>query len=175
MERLILETIRLRLRLLTLSDTAFIIELLNSPGWLKFIGDRNVRTEAQAVAYLENGPLASYQRNGYGLFLVERKVDSQRIGMCGILKREELETPDIGFALLPQFHGVGYAAEIADATLSYAREKLGLPTIAAIVQPDNERSIALLKKNGFSFEKMFSFNGKEELLELYQKVSSPIS
>ena len=171
----ILETGRLRLRPLTLTDTAFIIELLNSPGWLQYIGDRNVRTETEAVAYLENGPLASYEKNGYGLYLVERKEDSLRIGMCGILKRIELDTPDIGYALLPEYHGMGYAREIASATLLYAKEKLGLPLVAAIVQPDNERSIALLKKNGFSFEKMFSFQGKEELLELYKKEFSTIS
>src|SRR5215210_8708442 len=99
----ILETDRLRLRQFTLQDTSFIIELLNSPGWLKFIGDRNVKSEPQARNYLENGPLKSYQEYGYGLSMVERKTDNQAIGMCGILKRQTLEHPDIGFAFLPRF------------------------------------------------------------------------
>ena len=158
----ILETGRLRLRPLTLADTTFIIELLNSPGWLKYIGDRNVRTETEAIAYLENGPLASYEKNGYGLYLVERKEDSLHIGMCGILKRDELGTPDIGYALLPEYHGMGYAREIASATLLFAKEKLGLPLVAAIVQPDNKRSISLLRKNDFTFDRKFSFTNEKK-------------
>ncbi len=170
--RIILETHRLQLRELTHDDISFIIELLNSPGWLQYIGDRNVRTAEQAQAYLENGPIKSYATNGYGLWMVILKGASTPVGMCGILKRTELATPDIGYALLPAFHGKGYANEIVSATLRHAKDILGIAGLSAIVQPDNTRSIGLLKKNGFVFERLFSFSGKEEILELYREGTS---
>ena len=164
----ILETERLRLRKFNTGDAGFIVELLNSPGWLKFIGDRHVRTEEQAVTYLQNGPMKSYEQNGFGLSLVERKEDGTPIGMCGIIRRDQLEHPDIGFALLPEFAGQGYAREIAGATLTYAREALQVQTICAITLPENVHSIRLLEKLGLQFRKTFSFpEGKEELL-LYE-------
>lgn len=179
----ILETKRLRLREFTLDDCDFIIELMNSPGWLRFIGDRNVRNREQAKHYLENGPLKSYQINGYGLFMVEKKNNADEkpasatavsfsegsasataVGMCGILKRDSLDFPDIGFALLPDFSGMGYALEIARATLVYAKEKLGLQKIAAITMPGNTRSIRLLEKLGLSFRDTIRSASGEELL-----------
>jgi RimJ/RimL family protein N-acetyltransferase len=163
----ILETERLRLKEFTLNDTKFIIELLNSPGWLEFIGDRNVKTEEQAIAYLQNGPLKSYQENGFGLYLVERKEDGRSIGMCGLIKRLHLEHPDIGFAFLPDFMGNGYAFEITSATLAFATEKLNLPKISAITLPNNSRSIRLLEKIGLRFTKPFYFPNSEEELLLY--------
>lgn len=164
---LILETKRLRLREFTLDDTRFIIELLNSPGWIEFIGDRNVKTEEQAIQYLQNGPLKSYLQNGYGLSMVETK-DGQPIGMCGILKRETLENPDIGFAFLKEFTGKGYAYEIANATLSYAMSNLKIPKISAITLPNNIRSCRLLEKIGMKFIKSFLSEKNEELL-LFEK------
>jgi RimJ/RimL family protein N-acetyltransferase len=167
--RIILETERLQLREFTREDTPFIIELLNSPGWLQYIGDRNVRAPEQALTYLENGPIMSYATNGYGLWMVRLKKPSTPVGMCGILKRTELSTPDIGYALLPAFHGKGYADEIVSATLRHAHEDLNIPVLSAIVQPDNARSIHLLKKKGFVFERLFSFSGKDEVLELHRE------
>lgn len=164
----ILETERLLLREFTLDDAAFILELLNSPGWLQFIGDRHVHTETEAKNYLQNGPLKSYEQNGFGLSLVERKEDGAAIGMCGIIRRDNLETPDIGFALLPQFEGMGYAYEIASATLRYAQQDLGMSTISAIVLPNNSSSIRLLEKLRFVLVKPFSFPGNNEELFLYQ-------
>jgi RimJ/RimL family protein N-acetyltransferase len=163
----ILETERLRLREFTLNDTEFIIELLNSPGWLQYIGDRNVTTEQEAAAYLQNGPLKSYQQNGFGLSLVEKKDDKKAIGMCGIIKREQLTNPDIGFAFLPLNTGHGYAFEIARATLSYAKNKLQLPIIWAITVAANSKSIQLLEKLGLSFVEPFKFPDSEEELRLY--------
>lgn len=161
----ILETERLKLREFTLEDSGFIIELLNSPGWLEYIGDKNVKTTEQAKNYLENGPLKSYALNGFGLALVEKKNDLKPIGMCGIIKRDNLENPDIGFAFLPDFSGNGYAFEIANATLVFAKEKLNLPRISAITLPENSRSIRLLEKIGLSLNKSFRFpNSEEELL-----------
>jgi RimJ/RimL family protein N-acetyltransferase len=134
---------------------------------LKFIGDRNVRNEEQAKGYLEKGPIASYAENGFGLYLVETKIASAKIGMCGILKRQNLENPDIGFALLPEFMGKGYAHEMATATLNYASRKLKLSKISAIVQPDNEKSIRLLENIGLKFIKTFRFSDESEELLLY--------
>jgi RimJ/RimL family protein N-acetyltransferase len=162
----ILETERLKLREFTLGDTAFIIELVNSPGWIENIGDRNIKTEEQAKAYLENGPLKSYERNGYGLYLVELKTDGTPIGMCGIINRDNLEYPDIGFAFLPFFIGKGFGFEIATATIAFAREQLKLPTIVAITLPSNKPSIKLLEKIGLRFSKNIQLgdNGQELLL-----------
>ena len=121
----ILETERLLLREFSTEDASFIIELLNSPGWIKYIGDRNVKTPEQASEYLLNGPIKSYAVNGYGLWLVEKKDDQAKIGMCGIIRRETLKDPDIGFAFLPEFSGKGYAYEIAKACLDHAKKYFG--------------------------------------------------
>ncbi|MEZ0482930.1 GNAT family N-acetyltransferase [Fibrella aquatica] len=150
----ILQTDRLTLRQLETSDAAFIVELVNSPGWLRNIGDRQIKTVAQAETYLINGPLASYAANGYGLYLVELMANQTPIGMCGIIKRDTLENPDIGFALLPEFAGKGYAFEIAAATLNFAQNTLKLPVIDAIVLPSNEPSVRLLKKLGLVFRQV---------------------
>jgi RimJ/RimL family protein N-acetyltransferase len=163
----ILETERLRLRELTLADTPFILALLNSPGWLEFIGDRNVRTEEQAIEYLENGPLKSYQDNGFGLSLVETKDQSQGIGMCGIIRREYLEGPDIGFAFLPEYMGKGYGYEIASATLSYALDTWQLPKVLAIADPTNKKSIRLIEKIGLRLAGTFQLPNKQEELLLF--------
>ena len=162
--RYILETERLRLREFTVDDTKFIIELLNNPGWMKFIGDKNVRTEDEAALYLQNGPLKSYEQNGFGRSMVETKNNQAAIGMCGIIKRGNMENPDIGFAFLPRFYGKGYAFEIASATLSYAIQELGIPKVAAITLPGNLRSIMLLEKMGFKFIKPINSDNNEELL-----------
>jgi RimJ/RimL family protein N-acetyltransferase len=164
----VLETKRLLLREFTLEDTAFIIRLLNSPGWLQFIGDRNVKNEAQAIDYLHNGPFKSYRDNGYGLYAVTLKDGNILIGMCGILKRPTLDYPDIGFAFLPDFMGNGYAFEAASATLNHAHQYLHLPTICAITDPANTASIRLLEKIGMSFVKSFQFSESNESLSLYK-------
>jgi RimJ/RimL family protein N-acetyltransferase len=165
--RYILETERLNLREFTTGDAKFIIELVNTPGWLEFIGDRNIKTEEQAISYLENGPLKSYGLNGFGLSMVELKNEKIPVGMCGIIRRDNLEGPDIGFAFLPEFTGKGYAYEIADATMDFAKDKLKLPTIFAITVPQNKSSIKLLEKIGMKFIKPFCFPDKNEELLLY--------
>ena len=162
----ILDTERLRLRQFTLDDTAFIIELLNSPGWLEFIGDRHVRTPEQAEVYLTNGPMKSYRVHGYGLSMVE-KQDGTPVGMCGILNRDTLAWPDIGFAFLPAHQASGYAFEIAQAVMDHARHTLGLPKIAAVTIPGNARSIRLLEKLGLRYIEPHSFPGSQEVLSLY--------
>jgi RimJ/RimL family protein N-acetyltransferase len=146
----ILETERLMLREFELTDAKFIVELVNTPGWIEFIGDRNIKTEEAAIQYLQNGPMKSYRENGFGLGMVETR-EGTPIGMCGILKRENLEHPDIGFAFLPEFMGKGYACEIASSILSYAKDKLKLKIILAITDPRNKKSIKLLEKIGLKF------------------------
>lgn len=163
----IFQTERLKLREFTLNDTQFIIKLLNSDGWLRFIGDESVRTDDQARSYLINGPLKSYRKNGFGLSLVEEKDDNSAIGMCGIIKRDNLVNPDIGFALLPEFIGKGYAFEIAKETLIYSKEKLKISKIYGITTEDNEKSIILLNKIGLNFIQKFNFPNDEEELLLY--------
>ena len=103
----ILETDRLILRRLSVEDAAFILELVNDPLWLRFIGDRGVRTLDEARAYILNGPVAMYERAGFGLYLVERKIDSTSLGMCGLIKRDGLDDVDLGFAFLPGDNGIG--------------------------------------------------------------------
>lgn len=164
----ILETQRLRLRTLTLDDTAFIIALVNSPGWLKYIGDRTIKTQEQAKGYLENGPWKSYRENGFGLWLVETKGNNTPVGMCGLLRRDYLDHPDIGFAFLPAFTGMSFGFEAAAASLTLAKEQLKLPAICAITMPSNHSSIKLLEKLGLKFVKSFSSPTDQEELLLYQ-------
>jgi len=161
------ETNRLRLREFNLSDVKFIIELLNSPGWLEFIGDRNVKTIKQAQNYLKNGPMKSYRENGYGLSMVETREGDKPIGMCGILKREFMDHPDIGFAFLPAFMAKGYAFEIANETINYTRHHLKIPTISAITDEKNVKSIRLLEKIGLKFIKTIVYPDTKEELALY--------
>lgn len=164
----ILETERLSLREFNTTDAAFIIQLLNSEGWLKFIGDRHIKTIEQAENYLTNGPMKSYSVNGFGLSMVELKNTHTPIGMCGLIKRDNLPDIDIGFAFLEEFMGNGYAFEIAQATINFAKENLHKETILAITIPTNVRSINLLKKIGMKFEKNFSFEGSTEELMLFR-------
>jgi RimJ/RimL family protein N-acetyltransferase len=160
---MILETPRLYLLKFTLDDAEFIVELLNSTGWLRFIGDRGVKTVTDAENYLLNGPIKSYTDNGFGLWLVISKEDKRKIGMCGLIKRLSLNDVDIGFAFLPEYEKKGYGTEIATATLNYGQNILGLKTIIAITNPENDSSIKLLNKIGLKFEKKFVHDGKEEL------------
>ena len=142
-----LRTPRLLLRRFTLDDADFVVELVNDPDWLRFIGDRGVRTPDEARAYLARGPIAMYQREGFGLYLVELAATRAPIGMCGLVKREGLDDVDIGFAFLPAWRGQGFALESAQATLAHARE-LGLDRIVAIVSHGNDASIRLLERIG---------------------------
>jgi RimJ/RimL family protein N-acetyltransferase len=161
------ETERLWLRPFTLNDCDFILDLLNSEGWIKYIGDRNVKTTEQARAYLENGPLKSYQINGFGLSLVQLKANNKSIGMCGLIKRDYLDHPDIGFAFLPDYTGSGYAYEIAKKVIHQGLTKYRMKEIAAITMPENYSSVKLLVKLGFRFVKCFNMKDTNEELSLY--------
>lgn len=148
----ILETRRLVLRRISAEDAPFVLELLNDPSFLQYIGDRGVRTLDDAGEYIRNGPLDSYRRFGYGLYLVQLKENGTPIGICGLLKREYLADVDLGFAFLPEHRRKGYGYESAAAVLAYGRDVLGLERIVAITAPDNEASARLLEKLGMRFE-----------------------
>jgi RimJ/RimL family protein N-acetyltransferase len=152
----ILETERLLLRDLTADDAAFILELLNEPAFLENIGDRGARTLADARRYIARGPVASYRKFGFGLYLVELKDSGAPIGICGLLKRDWLADVDIGFAFLQKFWSQGYARESAAAVMHYGWTTLRLKRIVAITKPINQASITLLEKLGLRFEKIIA-------------------
>ena len=162
------QTERLLLRRFSEDDAPFILTLLNEPSFLRYIGDKKVRTLEDARKYILNGPVASYERNGFGLCLVELEESHTPIGMCGLLKREELPDPDIGFAFLPAFWSKGFAFEAAQAVLHDARERLGLQRILAITSLDNESSIKLLERLGLRFEKVMTLSSDREQVKLFK-------
>ncbi|SHN43750.1 GNAT family N-acetyltransferase [Chitinophaga sp. CF418] len=156
---LVCETSRLIVRQFTIDDAPFIFRLLNTDIWLTYIGDRNIRGLNDARNYLVNGPLLSYDRYGFGLYLVALKDEHTPIGMTGLIKRNGLEEVDIGFAFLPEYTGKGYAFEAASAVMDYALTTLHLTRIAAITTEKNEHAISLLKKIGLHHEKMVHLPG----------------
>ena len=164
---IVIETQRLILRKFTVEDAAFMLKLLNTPNWLRFIGDRNVRTLEEAKQYLLNGNIRSYREYGFGFYVVVIKETQESIGICGIVKREGLEDVDIGFAFFQQFMGKGYGYEAASAVLNYALNDLKIKRIVAIVDPENVVSIALIKKIGLQFEKMIQMSPKDIELMLF--------
>lgn len=166
MANIIIETERLILRELTLNDAVFILALLNTPEWLTNVGDRNVHSVADAERYLQ-GPINSYAEHGLGLWSVTLKSDNTPIGLCGLIKRNELEDIDIGYALFKEYAGKGYALEAAEAVLKKGWNDFGFKRIVAITIPENTRSGALLLKLGFALEKEFYMDGGTQLLQLY--------
>lgn len=150
----ILETERLALRWLEAADAHFMLELVNDPDWLRYIGDRGIRSIEAARDYIVGGPRAMYARFGFGLYLVELKGVDTALGICGLIKRDWLADVDLGFAFLARFRGNGYASEAASATLDYAESAMGLRRVAAIVSPENQDSRRLLARLGMQFERM---------------------
>ena len=163
----VLETERLTLRRIASSDTAFILDLLNQPSFLRYIGDKGVRNTEDAIRYIETGPQASYERFGFGLYLVELKDSEVAIGMCGLLKRDTLPDVDIGFAILPGYWSQGYAFEAAASVMTYGREVLGLRRIVAITSLDNAASIKLLEKIGLRFERLIKLTEDQPEVRLF--------
>jgi RimJ/RimL family protein N-acetyltransferase len=155
-------TERLILRRMTADDAPFILELVNEPSFLEFIGDKGVRTLNDARHYILTGPVASYDRYGFGLYLVLLKAGEVPIGTCGLLKRDTLPDVDIGYALRPAFWGQGYAFEAATAMLTHGREVFGLKRIVAITTPANLASKALLEKLGLRYERTLSLSSEND-------------
>ena len=156
-----IETERLRLVEFTPGDAAFMLKLLNEPSFLRYIGDRGVRTLEDARRYIADGPVAGYARHGYGLMRAVRRNDGEPVGMCGVLKRDSLPDPDIGFSFLPEHGSQGYAFEAANAVMQHARGTLGLGRIVAITTKDNASSIRLLGRLGFRFDRLVTIGGEE--------------
>ena len=149
----VIETERLVLRHQTEDDAPFVLGLMNDPGWLRHIGDRKIRTVADARVYIRDDAVAMYAQHGVGLYLVETKVGRVPVGVCGLLRRAAFDDVDLGFALTREHRGLGYAREAATATVAHGRDVLGLDRIAAIVSPGNAASIRLLEGLGFRFER----------------------
>jgi ribosomal-protein-alanine N-acetyltransferase len=164
-----IETERLILRRFDAGDAAFILRLLNEPSFIENIVDKGVRSLDDARAYIESGPVASYRKHGFGLWRVALRETDLPIGMCGLIRRDVLDDVDLGYALLPEHAGCGYALEAATACVALAREQLGLSRLVAVVSAGNERSIRLLRKLGFEYERMVRLADDEEELELYAR------
>jgi [ribosomal protein S5]-alanine N-acetyltransferase len=162
----ILETERLILREVIGNDAEFVLGLLNQPSFIQFIGDRGVRTVEQAREYIKTRFTKSYRDNGFGLYLIELKIGSTPIGLCGFVKRDTLPEPDIGFALLPQHEKKGYGFESAFAVMKYGKKTLHLQRVLAITSLDNESSGKLLEKIGFVFDRDIEIGN--EVLKLFR-------
>jgi RimJ/RimL family protein N-acetyltransferase len=162
----ILDTARLRLRTLTLDDAAIYLQVLNTPLFIRWIGDRQIRTEAQAREALAVGPLSMQSMRGFSLYLVERKSDGAAIGMCGLIKRDSLDDVDLGYAYLPEYAGQGYASEAAAGVLLHAKS-LGLTRVVAITSPGNAASDAVLRRVGMRFEKMVKLTPEDTGTQLF--------
>jgi RimJ/RimL family protein N-acetyltransferase len=163
----VIETERLKLREMSEVDAAFMLEILNDPGFVRYVGDRGVRTIEEAARYISERFVESYRRNGFGLWLVETKDEGAPAGICGLLNRGTLPGVEVGYAFLPPFRSKGYAFEAASAATAYARDVLDLPRLYAVVNPDNAVSIRVLEKLGLRFERMVRLSGEESDVKLF--------
>ncbi|MFD2542655.1 GNAT family N-acetyltransferase [Lacinutrix gracilariae] len=162
---IVAETERLTLSKFTLADAPFLLQLVNTPHWLKYIGDRNIKTIEAAKDYITNTHLKSYNTNKFGFYKLNVKENNTPIGACGLLKRDTLEHADIGFAMLPEYEGKGYGSEASLAVLKLAKETFQLKKVLAITLPTNANSIKLLEKLGLSYQKRVKpFDDDVELL-----------
>jgi len=168
----VLETDRLILRRVSTEDAGFILELVNEPSWVRFIGDRGIRTLDGARDYISKMIVASYERFGFGLYLTELKESGTPIGLCGLIKRDALEDVDVGFAFFPRFWGNGYAHEAAAAVLALGKSAFGLDRIVAVTTIDNHSSIKALEKLGFEFERMVRLSEDAQELKLFARETS---
>jgi RimJ/RimL family protein N-acetyltransferase len=164
----VIETERLVLRRLGPDDAAFILGLLNEPSFLRFIGDKGVRTLDDARAYIDRGPVASYARH-FGLYLTSLRDGGEPIGICGLVKRDGLEDADVGFAFLPRHWSRGYASEAARAVLDHAKRELGIARVAGITDPENTGSLRVLEKLGLAFVGMVRLSEGASEVRLFSR------
>jgi len=162
------ETERLTLRQMDTSDAAFLVRVMNTPKWLKFIGDRNVHSEEDGVKYITDRVLSQYNRLGYSNFTVIRKSDGEKIGVCGLYDRDGLEGIDIGFAFLPEYEGMGYGLEAASTIKEAAFGVFGIPKICAITSKENVASQRLLERIGLKQIKSIVLPGETEEVLYYE-------
>ena len=163
----ILETERLTLRKITVDDAPFMLDLLNQPSFIQFIGDRGVRTLDDARNIITKRYIDAYERLGFGIYLTLLKEGQVPIGICGLVKRDGLDDVDVGYAFLPQYWSKGYASESVSAVLGYARNTLGIRRVLGITTPDNIGSIRVLEKAGLKFERMVKLPGENMELKLF--------
>jgi [ribosomal protein S5]-alanine N-acetyltransferase len=168
-----LETERLSLRRFEFADAPFVVELLTQPSFLQNIGDRGVRNVDDAHRYLREGPMAMYEKHGFGLWRVSRRADDVFVGMCGLLKRDILPDVDVGYAFLPEHWGQGYAFEAANATIELGARKFGLKRIVGVVSDHNAASIRVLEKAGLRYERMVAMRPDEPEVRLYARTFDP--
>lgn len=161
------ETERLILKPTDEADSRFILQLLNSPKWLRFIGDRNVHTDLDAKDYIRVKILPQFHRLGYSNFTLITKDNNAKVGSCGLYDREGLAGVDLGYALLPEYEGLGYALESAKRILELAQTEWSITEVSAITSQENLASQALLLKLGFAFNQNITLNG--EMLKLFKK------
>lgn len=162
-----IETDRLSLSRLSYDDCEFIFELVNEPSFRRYIGDKGVRNLHDAGEYLKKGSIDHYQKHGFGLYRVSRKTDGCPLGICGLVKRDEFDCPDLGFAFMQAYWSNGYAYESSVAVLDYGWRDLGLKRIIAMADSENNSSTRLLNKLGFEFERMARMPGETVDVRLY--------
>ncbi len=163
-----LETDRLFLKPMSIDEADFILELYNSPNFIRFIGDRNIKSIQDAEQYILSKFLPQFERLGYGNFLIQLKSTGQKIGGVGIFEREGLEVQDIGFSFLPEFEGKGYGFEASKKLLEMSFSAFGLKKISAITSQENRASRKLIKKLGFTYRSTVQLLGDKEELRYYE-------
>ena len=168
MKNFALITERLELRCFTLDDAPVVLDLLNEPTFKKFVGDKGIHTLDDARDYLRKGPMASYQDNGFGAYLVLSRPGRTPVGMCGLFKRENLEHPDLGFAFFSRSFGKGLAFESSQAVIDHARDSLRIPVISAASDPENSKSTRLLDRLGFCYKKKYCMPNETKKLNYYE-------
>lgn len=166
-DRTDLLTERLVLRRIGAEDAALMLAIWNDPAFVKHVGDRGIRTVEQAREAIQAGAMRLFAEHGYGPFSMNLKDDGGQIGICGLFKRDNLDAPDIGFAVLPAYCGKGYAGEAALAVVGHARDDLGIEVLTAIVSPANAPSVGLIEKLGLTFERMITMPGDDQAISLY--------
>ena len=159
---IVLETERLILSHAGDDDAAFFLKLLTDDSFIQNIGDKGVKNEEDAKGYINESLVKSYQTNGFGLYLTTLKATGEPVGICGLVKRDSLDCPDVGYAFLPEYSGKGYATESALAVMDYSKTQLHIPRVVGITSKDNIPSQRVLEKLGLKFEKMVPYNDTEE-------------
>ena len=169
----LIDTERLRLHPVTVDDAELMLSVWNDPAFIRNVVDRGIRTTDEARVAIADGAERLFKRYGYGPCCMSLKSNGVQIGICGLFKRDNLEHPDIGFAVLPDYCGQGYAGEAAAAIVDYARSEIHLETLTAIVSPENRPSIGLIEKLGMTFERMVLMPGDESEIRLYSMSLAP--
>lgn len=165
------QTKRLIIRPISTEDAVFILELMNTPKWIQFIGDRNINTLKEAENYITEKAFPQLEKHGYTNNIIIRKEDEAKLGSCGLYHREDREDPDIGFAFLPQFEGKGYAFEASHRIMVAAKEDYGLTELSAYTLEDNNSSRKLLERLGLKLKGKGKLpNSDDELLHYHRRL-----